>query len=136
MQTWRALIQDHRKLAMLLVFCALCMKALIPQGYMIGTSSMTLTVQLCADGSGAMKTQVIEIPVEKGTSGNPEGHSKADGTCSFSSLAMAGMVGADPIQLELALGFILLLGLAAITSPQIAAFTHIRPPLRGPPVAA
>jgi hypothetical protein len=136
MQTWRALIQDHRKLAMLLVFCALCMKALVPQGYMIGTSSMTLTVQLCTDGSGVMKTQTIEIPVEKGTSGKSKGHGKSDGTCAFSSLAMAGTSGADPIQLDLALGFILLLGFVAITSPQITAFTHIRPPLRGPPAAA
>ena len=136
MQKWRALIHDHRKLAILLVFCAFCVKALVPQGYMIGTSSMTLMVQLCTDGSGVMKTQTIKIPVDKGSPGKSEGHGKIDGTCTFSSLAMAGMAGADPIQLDLALGFILLLGFAAITSAQIAAFTHLRPPLRGPPAAA
>ena len=136
MQTWRSLIQDHRKLAMLLVFCALCMKALIPQGFMIGTSTMTLTVQLCTDGSGVMKTQTIEVPMKKGSTNQSGNHGKTEGTCAFSSLAMAGMAGADPIQLDLALSFILSLGFAATATQHFAAFTHLRPPLRGPPVAA
>lgn len=36
MNPFRALIRDHRALAMLLLVCALCVKALIPQGYLAG----------------------------------------------------------------------------------------------------
>jgi hypothetical protein len=135
MADWRSMISKYRGFALLLILCAIFVKAIVPAGYMIGPSTKMLTVSICTDGSGAMLSKQIEIPMEKGTHGSDQSHGKTDGTCSFSSLAMAGIGGADPIQLELALGFIILLGFAATTSQRIVAFTHIRPPLRGPPTA-
>lgn len=135
MHMLRALIQDHRRLALLLIACALLVKALVPQGYMIGPSTKTLTIQICTDGSGAMISKQIEIPMEKGSHGSDQSHGKTDGTCSFSSLAMAGISGADAELLAVALAFILLLGFAPATAT-LANHTHyLRPPLRGPPAA-
>ncbi|WP_430446724.1 DUF2946 family protein [Sphingorhabdus contaminans] len=132
----RTLIRDHRRLALLLIACALLVKALVPQGYMIGPSTKTLTAQLCTDGSGAMISKQIEIPMERGSHDQDQSHGKTDGTCSFSSLAMAGLGTADAALLAVALAYILLLGFAPATLPFTANHNYLRPPLRGPPAAA
>ena len=131
----RALIQNHRRLALLLILCALLVKALVPAGYMIGSNSKTLTVQLCADGLGAKMTRQIEIPMESGSHNSKGNQSKADGSCAFSSLAMGGVAGADAALLALALVFILVLGFAPVTLPRASPRAQLRPPLRGPPAA-
>lgn len=136
MYSLRALIHHHRRLALLLILCALCVKALVPAGYMVGPSAKTLTVSICADGAGAMLTKQIEIPMENGSHGSDKSHGKADGTCAFSALAMAGMGGADANLLALALAFILVLGFASTTVARASRLPHLRPPLRGPPAAA
>ncbi|MEQ1539231.1 MAG: DUF2946 family protein [Sphingorhabdus sp.] len=136
MTTWRKLISGHRGLALLLIVCALFVKALVPAGYMVGPSTKTLTVSICTDGAGAMLTKQIEIPMEKGSHGSDKSHGKADGTCAFSALSMAGMGGADANLLALALAFILVLGFASTTVPRASRLSHLRPPLRGPPAAA
>lgn len=136
MTKWRTLIHDHRKLAGLLILFALFVKALIPAGYMVGPSSRFLTVQICADGLSAKSTHSVEIPMDK-ESPKPAGkHSEATGICAFSSLAMGGMSAADTVQLGLALVFILLLGFAPTAAFRPRQALHLRPPLRGPPVAA
>ena len=53
MDILRAFLSRHRAFAALVVAAALCMKALVPAGYMIGHDSVTLTVELCTDASGA-----------------------------------------------------------------------------------
>ena len=132
----RALIHDHRRLALLLILCALLAKALVPSGYMLGSGSTTLTVELCADGLDAKVSKQIEIPMQGGSHSNSGDQGKAEGSCAFSSLAMAGMAGADGLQLALALAFILVLGFAPVTLPRTTRVSHLRPPLRGPPALA
>lgn len=131
----RALIQDHRSFALLLIFCALFVKALIPAGYMIGPSTKILTVTICTDVTGEMVSKQIEIPMESGSHDPSSGHGKADGSCSFTSLAMAGLTGADAQLLAVALAFILLLGFAPTALALTSNNHHLRPPLRGPPAA-
>jgi hypothetical protein len=52
MELLRAFFRDHRRLAALLVALALCVKALVPAGYMPGAHGKVLTVEICADASG------------------------------------------------------------------------------------
>ncbi len=136
MRNVRVFLTANNRLVLLLVVLALFAKALIPTGYMVGNASKVLTVQLCVDGSGATKSTTIAIPMGKESPGQSDSHGKTDGTCAFSSLSMASMAAADPVLLDLALAFILLLGFAALASPRLRAITHLRPPLRGPPAAA
>lgn len=130
----RNLLREHRAVASLIFGLALVMKALIPAGLMIGVEGRTITVTICADATGGSMTKQIVLPPD-GKSGQGKGlHAKSDGTCPFASLAMTATGVADPALLQLALGFILLLGFAAVATPLRRPQQHLRPPLRGPPL--
>jgi hypothetical protein len=132
----RALIRHHRHLAMLAVALALCVKALVPTGYMIGSSGTKfLTVQICGDGI-SHETIQLAIPMNGKSHDDDRGHSgKADSPCAYSVLSMASLGGADAPLLAIALAFILALGFAAIVPAPQRQISHLRPPLRGPPAA-
>ena len=138
MQTIRTFLLRHRAMAFAVLALALAMKAIVPAGTMIGTASKVLTIRICDDtqmaaAASATKTRDIVIPMK----GEPAGkHSKADGTCAFGALSFASLAGADPIQLALALLFILATGFAALVQPAPRRTAHLRPPLRGPPTLA
>jgi hypothetical protein len=131
MQQLRALLFRHRAVATLVVLAALCIKMALPGGYMIGSNSKVLTVQLCADASGSHFTKQIVIPM-KGDSGEPSGK-QGKSECAFASLSMASLSGADPVLLALALAFILALGIAPVRPSRLNRTHFLRPPLRGPP---
>lgn len=131
MLTMRNFLMGHRRLAVLVVMAALCMKIVVPTGFMIGQNSKVLTVQLCTDGLGHAATAKIAIPM-KGDPGDSTGK-QGKGDCPFSSLSMASMTGADPALLALALAFILALGFAPTRTSHPKRVSHLRPPLRGPP---
>ncbi len=144
MASVRALIRDHRTLVMLLLALALAVKALVPQGYMLGgmagmSGQKLMTVQLCYDGM-ERKTVQIAIP----TDGRPSapgqqdapGHADADSPCAYSALSMASTAGADAPLLALALLFILALGFAPVRTPALASLTRRLPPACGPPLIA
>lgn len=131
MNALRALLIRNRGLALLVVLAALCMKIVVPTGYMIGPDSKVLTVQLCTDGLGKAVTARIAIPA-KGEPGDSTGkQGKAE--CPFASLSMASMAGAQSALLALALAFILALGFAPTRATHPRRASHLRPPLRGPP---
>ncbi|NJS14923.1 MAG: hypothetical protein HC788_10315 [Sphingopyxis sp.] len=134
MRSLRNLIHAHTALALLLVAMALCVKALVPSGYMVFAGSKTITVGLCADGMGAPKTTTITIPMDPSAPAEPAHKGKADSPCAFSTLSMAAAGGADAALVAVALAFILLLGTSFV--PQFYAQNGARwhPPLRGPPV--
>jgi len=110
---------------------ALCMKIVVPSGYMIGQNSKVLTVQLCTDGLGHAAVAKIAIPM-KGEPSDSSGK-QGKGECPFASLSMASMTGADPALLALALAFILALGFAPTRLTHPKRVSYLRPPLRGPP---
>ncbi|RVU05815.1 hypothetical protein EOE18_07500 [Novosphingobium umbonatum] len=130
MGTLRAFLLAHRPLAALLVALALCVKALVPTGYMLGTDTRTITVQICADSLGRQIIKQIEIGHKDSQKAKP------DTSCAFSGLHHAAMGGADPILLALALLFILALGFAPWHAPLHKRLAYLRPPLRGPPARA
>lgn len=121
---------------MMILAAALCVKALIPSGYMIGSSStMLLTVTICADGTGTHQTSTIAIQKDEGSKEQSGGHGKADTPCAFTALSMASLGGADAPLLALALLFILALGFAPRVFPTPTGRAYLRPPLRGPPLS-
>lgn len=127
----RTFLSRHRALATLVIAAALCMKALMPAGFMVGQNSKVLTVQICDDGSGHAIAKQLVIPMKD------DGHVPADkaskGDCPFASLSMATVSGADPALLVLALAFLLMLGFAPTPILQPKRVSYLRPPLRGPP---
>lgn len=131
MQLLRSFLWRHRALTLLVVMAALCMKVIVPAGFMIGQDTRVLTVQICTDGLGHAVTAKIVIPV-KGEPGDSSGK-QSKGDCPFSSLSMASTAGADLALLALALAFILALGFASSPIPLPGRILHLRPPLRGPP---
>lgn len=130
----RALLMRHRVLALVVAMTALCMKLLVPQGYMIGPDSRLLSVQICNEIAGGQLVKQIAIPMKNG--GDESGSKQVKNDCPFSSLTMSSMTGAAPALLALALAFILALGFAPSPIPLPGRLFHLRPPLRGPPALA
>jgi hypothetical protein len=131
----RRFCRDHRRFAALLVALALCLKVLVPAGYMVGGQSQTLTISICADAQGGQHlTKQIAIPV-KGEDGKGDEHAKS-APCPYAALGMASLPGADTALLALALVFIIALGFAPAPSVPLRRTAFLRPPLRGPPARA
>ena len=133
MRSLRDLIHTRPFLALMLVVMALCVKALVPTGYMVSASSKTITVGLCTDGMGTAKTTTITIPMDPSAPAEPAHKGKSDSPCAFSALSMGAIGGTDAALLAVALAFILLLGTSFV--PQFFEQSGVRwhPPLRGPP---
>ena len=133
MQSLRALIREHRHVAMALLVLAFSIKAVIPAGFMVSASSETvLTVSICSDASNSLKHMQLVVPGKDQGSSHSDG-AKKDSHCAFSGLAKVAVGGADVLLLALALAFILVLGLAPAPRLPLRQFAHLRPPLRGPP---
>ena len=131
----RLLLRTHYRLAMLLVVAALLVKAVVPVGYMVGQSSKTFTVKICADGSGEMQSRAITVPIKPGSHDSQDA-ARSGKACAYSATSMAALGGADVLLLAIALLFILALGFAPIKPIQLQQTYHLRPPLRGPPALA
>jgi hypothetical protein len=136
MTTWSRLLREHRRLAAILVALALCMKVLVPAGYMVGASAKLITVEICADASGGKLTRQLAIPMEDSTGGKQSDHGKSDATCAWTALSQATHDGADAGLLVLAPVFILALGVLRQAAEPVRRSCHIRPPSRGPPLPA
>jgi len=130
----RLLLRDHRHLALLVLVLAFAIRAIVPAGYMLGSNAASvLTVSVCADSTGEMKTMQMAVPAK---GGHKLDKADKDSSCAFSSLAKSTLGGADPILLALAFAFILVLGLAPSRALPARPVPHAQPPLRGPPALA
>ena len=116
---------------MLLVAAALCMKTLVPAGYMIGQEGKALTVQICNDAVSDHAIKQIAIPMKDGSGGS--GLKQNNAECPYSAMSMAALTGADPALLVLALAFIIALGFAPSPVPAARRALYLRPPLLRPP---
>ncbi len=165
MQPLRALLHRHRLLAMLLLACALVVKAAVPAGYMIERHGATATIELCPDASVGMIKQIAHALPGQSMTGKSMtgksmdgmgghgmgghdmgghdmgghdggGHDKMAAPCPYAALGLAPLASADGVLLALALVFILAVGLAAVPSVPLRRISFLRPPLRGPPARA
>lgn len=132
MTGFRHLLLRHRALAALLLALALCLKAVVPMGYMVDASGATFTMRIC-DGQ-TVKTIEVAIPGKKADPDTTRAQEASH--CPYTALAMGGLVGADMLLLAAALVFILLLGFAPIAPPVLRPVPFVTPPLRGPPAYA
>ena len=123
-------IFGHRRWAAALIALALLAKLLVPGGFMLSGSAGTITVELCS-GTG-VKTVEMALP------GQPkhDQQGKADSPCIFAGLVAPVLGGTDPIQLALAIAFIMAIGFLVLTTAKPRDASRLRPPLRGPPVTA
>lgn len=128
-------LRGHRTLAMLLLALVLCVKAVVPQGYMVGSGQRLLTVQLCHGGGGG-QTSRITIPIrQQSAPDTPLQGGAPDQHCAFTSLSMGMLGGADAPLLEQALIFLIARGFAPVTAVLPERLSYLLPPLRGPPSA-
>ncbi len=130
MRALRAILLQKRGLALTLLALALCMKALVPAGFMIETQAKSLTVLVCADASGARSAIEVAIPHAERKHG---AEVKSHEACPFSVLSLASTGGIDPIQLAIALALILLLGVFGTPRLRLVPLRHVLPPQCGPP---
>jgi hypothetical protein len=139
MHALRSLIRTHRQLSLVLVALALCMKALLPTGYMVSDAGHVLTVTICT-GTTDTVTKTIAIPGaingKGGSHQQTDEHGKDTAQCPFSSLSMAMTGGADAPLLAAALAFILALGFLPAPALPLRRGAYLLPPLRGPPATA
>ena len=141
MSALRAFFLFHRRVAALLIAATLCMKALVPAGYMISGDGLgsgqgvakAFTIQICGDADGHHLTRQITIPRHAKPGEDNTEHGKADNVCPYSAMVMASLSAADAPLLALALGFILALGFAPQRRVARAHTPYLQPPLRGPP---
>lgn len=133
MGTLRQYLSDHRALAGLLIALALALKALVPAGYMLGADTRVLTIQICADASGAKMTHEIVIPQKSAPAGSQGETGKSSLTCPYAGLGLGLLPGVDAMLLALAIAFILALGFAPQRAAPARHVFQLRPPLRGPP---
>jgi hypothetical protein len=125
-------ILGHSRCAAALIALAMLAKLLVPAGFMPSLTAGTITVELCT-GVG-VKTVEMALPGHAGDQKHQP--AQADRPCTFAALAAPALGGADPVQLALAVAFVMALGfrIAAVATPRGVA--HLRPPLRGPPATA
>ena len=136
MQPLRTFLRQHRLLASLLVALALCMKVLVPGGFMLGSAAKVLTIEICGDASGTHLVKQISVPMDDKSGESQDQHGKADSACPYSALSFASLAGADAWLLATALAFIMALGFMPLAARPPARVSWLRPPLRGPPALA
>ncbi|MEO9601490.1 DUF2946 family protein [Parasphingorhabdus sp.] len=127
------MIRRNGVFAALLLSCALLLKLLVPAGYMVSSDNMVLTVVICSDSTGEQRTQQISVPMEDSAD---DKHGQARAECPYTALSMDAAGGADATLLASAVAFELALGFAPRTSPVLRDTPRLRPPSRGPPLAA
>jgi hypothetical protein len=116
-------LRNHPRLAAAIVAAALLLRILVPAGFMPSLNAGALTVSICT-GYGPSQVQVTLPGKAHGTVASP---------CAFADLSLPLIAGADPIQLDAALAFILVIALVFAVALPARRATHLRPPLRGPP---
>ena len=136
MRVLRAIARQNAILWTVLLVTAVAIKATVPTGYMVSTSSEKLIeISICHGTTGERGTALISIPMKADTSGEKQTPAKGDAQCAFSALAQQAVGGAAAELLAIALAAILVLGLAPLGKLDTASGKFLRPPLRGPPLA-
>lgn len=138
MHLLRTLLLRHRAIAFAAIAAALCLKALVPAGYMLDAGATSITARLCDSSMSQTVTKQIAIPARGSADrspGTPAGKAGAP-ECPYAALNLAAIGGAAPALLALALVFILALGLAPEPPRPVHRAAYLRPPLRAPPAFA
>lgn len=128
METLRTYLKARTWLVVAIVSAALCLRVLMPQGYMPAFEQEQVEVLICHGTSDAPASLRLDVSADK--------YSDAAKQCAFADLAVPLLGAIDPVQLAPALAFVLALWLAFSSAVLFRAASHLRPPLRGPPATA
>ncbi|MDJ0275517.1 hypothetical protein QLH51_01670 [Sphingomonas sp. 2R-10] len=139
----RRLALTHNALAALMICVALLMKALVPAGFMPAMVDGRFVIAICS-GTGPVSASPPAMAGMAGMAGMTHGghdrpdeqHDNKPQPCAFAGLQSPSLAAADPVVLAIAVAFVLALGLRIVVALRAALPAHLRPPLRGPPVAA
>jgi hypothetical protein len=129
----RTFFLDRRLLAAAIVALALFVKILVPTGFMIGSETGTVTIELCS-GTGPMKMTMV-MPGMEHHQHKPD-HQGKEMPCAFSGLTAPALAAADSVLLAIALIFIVETTFRLEIFSVVRAPDRLRPPLRGPPQQA
>ena len=134
MSLLRLVLRDHPRLAALLLVAALCMKALMPAGFMVEARPSAVSIAICGESSGVQLGRAVALrdkfPASSGS------HGAADQTCPFAALGMAALGSGDSPFLVLAVVFALALVFLPARREAAGRVVWLRPPLRAPPAVA
>jgi len=133
MRSLRAFIRDHRRLALGLVALALCMKMMVPVGFMIGGGGKSLSITIC-DGRGPDLTKQISLPQTDQSHEKGAEQGKAVDACPYAGLSMTALSGAPTALLVVALAFALARAVWPTATPRPPQQWRLKPPLRAPPL--
>jgi hypothetical protein len=132
MRTLRSFLLRHRTLAVLLLVAALSVRALLPQGYMLGGNGFrTLAVEICFDG-GAHGARTLAIPLADDRDGQP---GEPEWRCPFAVLSLGALSPPDLPIVAALLAFILALGFAPVHAAPLRRARFLQPPTCGPPLS-
>ena len=134
MRLVRSYLRNNPRLAVLLLLATLCMKALMPAGFMVEARPSAIGVVICGSAEGTQLGRVAEAAIRDKLPAT--GRARTDQTCPYATLAMASLGGADAPLLALALVFAMALAFLPTAAVVPAQAGWLRPPLRGPPAAA
>lgn len=133
MRAMRVLTLHQRSWFIMILALAMFVRAVVPAGYMVAPASMTLSVQICADGVTGPSKIEIEVPLSKGGQSDKSDHGQKSGQCAFSALSMAS-IATDHSPLLIAALATIVATIVTHGTPHLQHQTrYLRPPLRGPP---
>lgn len=116
---------------------ALALKLLVPAGYMVSSDHGRIAITICSGvAPQSMNMAMPGMHGDMADHGKSKEHGKAEMPCAFTSLSVQALGAIDPILLIVAIAFVLAMGLRFVARPTLAAPSHLRPPLRGPPATA
>ena len=130
----------QRTLVALVCLAALCMKMLVPTGYMVVNDGGHIRVTICSGVEP--RTVTMAMPGMHGDmaghdmpdQGQPQEHGKAEMPCAFTALSAAALGAADIVLLVALVAFIMATALFTSALPAPPGPAYLRPPLRGPPI--
>jgi hypothetical protein len=132
--TLRALFSSSPRILLALMLAVLGAKLLVPTGYMVipaKPGAMSFSVGVC-NAMGPSRLTVT-IPMDDRQPSEKDGGT-ADKPCAFTGLGQPILPGADPVQLALAIAFVIALGFAALPVLRLAASPRVLPPSQAPPI--
>ncbi len=152
MPALRRLILSRPLLMGWLCVATLALKLLVPSGYMISGEGGRVAIILCSGVAPPLaapptmeSAMIVSTTMSMGDHVMadhvmPEhdptaSHGKMEMPCAFSGLSAQALEGVDALLLVAAIAFVMAIGVRPVRRLVPARASHLRPPLRGPPIA-
>lgn len=135
----RAFLIRYPHLVAALVLAALAMRVIVPAGFMPVFDHGRVTLALCSGFAPAPVAAPAHAAMPGMSHHAGMDHDKGEkppSPCAFADLALPVLGGADPVQLAIAILYILATALLLLVAPVVRTAPRLRPPLRAPPLPA